>query len=125
MNRTPAEVEEYLAKIRKTVADSQAAIDAAQLRIQETDRLLASQGLTREQVLNFNVTREQKLAVNEELRRRGLPPLEEDDAAFDFNAATAELRSASDFAGATSATPDDELAERQRRFGNLMHEIRI
>ncbi len=125
MNRTPAEVEEYLAKIRKTVADSQAVIDAAQLRIQETDRLLASQGLTREQVLNFNVTREQKLAVNEELRRRGLPPLEEDDTAFDFNAATAELRSASESAGATSATPDDELAERQRRFGNLLHEFRI
>lgn len=46
MTKTPAEVKEYLATIRKTVADSQAAIDAAQLRLKETDRLLESQGLT-------------------------------------------------------------------------------
>ena len=71
MTKTPAEVKEYLATIRKTVADSQAAIDAAQLRLKETDRLLESQGLTREQVLNFKVTPAHRLAVNEELRRRG------------------------------------------------------
>ena len=120
--KTPQEVEEYLARIRKTIADSQAAVEAANLRIQETDRLLASQGLTREQVLNFKVTPEHRLAVNEELRRRGLPPLEEDDAASDFDAATAELRGQAD---APAPAPDAELAERQRRFGNLMHEFRI
>ncbi|MDO5319839.1 MAG: hypothetical protein Q4G65_14525 [bacterium] len=120
--KTPQEVEEYLARIRKTIADSQSVIDAANLRIQETDRLLESQGLTREQVLNFKVTPEHRLAVNEELRRRGLPPLEEDDASSSFDAATAELRGQAD---APAPAPDDELAERQRRFGNLMHEFRI
>ena len=120
--KTPKEIEEYLASIRKTIADSQAALEAANLRVQETDRLLASQGLTREQVLAFNVTPEHRLAVNEELRRRGLPPIEDDEAASNFDAATAELRGAAD--GAQWA-PDDELAERQRRFGNLMHEFRI
>ena len=119
---TQEEIKEYLAKIRKTIADSQAAIDAANLRIQETDRMLASQGLTREQVLGFQVTREQKLAVNEELRRRGLPPLEDDDEAFDFNAATAALRGEAEM---PQADPDDALADRQRRFGCLMHDIRL
>lgn len=119
---TPEETKDYLAKIRKTIADSQAAIDAANLRIRETDRLLASQGLTREQVLGFKVTREQLLAVNEELRRRGLPPVEDEDEAFDFNAATATLRDRTEL---PRVNPADEFAERQRRFGALMHEIRL
>ena len=116
------EIKEYLAKIRKTIAESEAAIGQAELRMAETDRLLESQGLTREQVLNFKVTPEHRLAVNEELRRRGLPPLEDDEASFSFDAATAELRGQAD---APAPAPDDELAERQRRFGNLMHEFRI
>lgn len=119
--KTPQEVEEYLARIRKTIADSQSVIEAANLRIQETDRLLESQGLTREQVLNFKVTPEHRLAVNEELRRRGLPPLEEEEASSNFDAATAELRGGTE----ESVSPDEELANRQRRFGNLMHEFRI
>lgn len=121
MTKTPAEVEEYLAKIRKTVADSQAAIDAAQLRLKETDRLLEGQGLTREQVLNFQITPAHRLAVNEELRRRGLPPLEDDDAAGDFDAATAQLRSEA----AAPVEPEADPADRPRRFANLMHEFRI
>ena len=119
MAKTPEEVEQYLASIRKTVADSQAAIDAAQLRLQETDRLLASQGLTREQVLAFKVTPEHRLAVNEELRRRGLPPLEEDAATGDFDAATAALRAVPE------PIDDASPADRPRRFANLMHEFRL
>ena len=122
MTKTPAEVKEYLATIRKTVADSQAAIDAAQLRLKETDRLLESQGLTREQVLNFKVTPAHRLAVNEELRRRGLPPLEDDTAAGDFDAATAQLRSE---AVAPHVEPEADPTDRPRRFANLMHEFRI
>ena len=117
---TQEETNAYLATIRKTIADSQAAIDAAGLRIQETDRMLERQGLTREQVLRFRFTREQKLLANEELRRRGLPPIEEEDASVDFAAATASLRDAAD-----SPSSDDILAERQRSFGSLMHGIRI
>ena len=119
---TQEETKDYLARIRKTIADSQAAIDAANLRIQETDRLLASQGLTRDQVLKFKVTREHMLSVNEELRRRGLPPLEDEEEAFDFNAATAALREQTEAPG---PGPDDLLAERQRRFGALMHDVRL
>ena len=122
MTKTPAEVKEYLATIRKTVADSQAAIDAAQLRLKETDRLLESQGLTREQVLNFKVTPAHRLAVNEELRRRGLPPLEDDTAAGDFDAATAQLRSE---AVAPHVEPEADPADRPRRFASLGHEFRI
>ena len=122
--KTKEEIQEYLAKIRKTIADSETLIAQADLRIAETDRLLASQGLTREQVLNFEVTREQKLAVNEELRRRGLPPIEEDEAAFNFDAATAELRDAASAPDGPAAS-DDELAERQRKFGTFMQQYRI
>ena len=117
-----AEVKDYLAGIRKTIADSEALVEQARLRIVETDRLLAAQGLTREQVLGFKVTRDQLLVVNEELRRRGLPPLEDDEAAFDFRAATDELRAA-DRPAAPSA--GDELAERQRKFGVFMQDYRL
>ena len=120
--KTQEEIKEYLAKIRKTIADSEAVVAQADLRIAETDRLLASQGLTREQVLNFEITREQKLAVNEELQRRGLPPIEEDETAFSFDAATAELRGQ---AGGEPAPEDDELAARQRKFGTFMQQYRI
>lgn len=116
---TKEEMNETLARIRKTLEESQAAIDAAGLRIQETDRMLARQGLTREQVLGFRFTREQKMLANEELRRRGLPPIEEEEESVDFAAATASLRDAAD------SPSDDILAERQRSFGSLMHGIRI
>lgn len=121
----PDEIKEYLAKIRKSIAESEAMVQQAELRIQETDRLLASQGLTREQVLNFNPTREQLLAVNEELRRRGLPPLEEDEAAFNFDAATEELRRTAPVDAETETGLEDELAARQRKFGTFMQEFRI
>lgn len=117
-----AEVKDYLAGIRKTIADSEALVEQARLRIAETDRLLASQGLTREQVLGFRVTRDQLLVVNEELRRRGLPPIEDDEAAFDFRAATDGLRAADRPAAPPAG---DELAERQRKFGVFMQDYRL
>ena len=125
--QNPDEIKEYLAKIRKTIAESEAIVEQAGLRIQETDRFLAQQGLTREEVLNMSFTREQVLAVNEELRRRGLPPLEDDEAAFSFDAATDELRRAADAqAGfAAEAGPSDEVSERQRKFGTFMQQYRI
>ena len=114
------EIEELLARTRKNIAESRELVSQAELRIAETDRFLASYGLTREQVMNMRFTPQQKLAVNEELRRMGLPPIEEDDGAYDFKAATAELR---DEEGNRPA--DDTLAERSRKFGSLMHDIRI
>ena len=49
--KTSEELDEYLAGIRKTIAEGEALVEAAQLRMAETDRFLATQGLSREQVL--------------------------------------------------------------------------
>lgn len=117
------ELDECLAKIRRTIADSNELIAQAELRIAETDRLLASQGLTREQVMNFKFSREQRLAVNEELRRMGLPPIEDDEAAFDFETAVEEVR-----AGQLETAGDgtgDVVEDRRRKFGNFMQEFRL
>lgn len=115
------EIEELLARTRKNIAESRELVSQAELRIAETDRFLAQHGLTREQVMNMRFTPAQKLAVNEELQRMGLPPLEEDDAAYDFNAATAELRDEPQ----ERSGSDDLVAERNRKFGTLMHDIRL
>ena len=117
------EIEELLARTRKNIAESRELVSQAELRIAETDRFLARHGLTREQVMNLRVSREQKLAVNEELRRMGLPPIEDDDAAYDFDAATAEIRDEAS-AGADGAA-NDAIVERNRKLGQLMHGIRL
>lgn len=116
------EIQELLARTRKNIAESRALVSEAELRIAETDRFLEQQGLTRDQVMKIRFSPEQKLAVNEELRRRGLPPIEDDAAAYDFSAATDELRSES-AAFATEAA--DSLEERRRKLGSLMHDIRL
>ena len=116
------EMKEYLAKIRRTIADSREMISQANLRIAETDRLLESQGLTREQVLKFNPSREQRLLVNEELKRRGLPPIEDDEEALSFEAATASLREQENSA---SSAQNDELSERRRKFDAFMRDYRL
>ena len=94
------DVQAYLARIRKTIAESQNLVSQAELRIAETDRMLESQGLTREQVLNFHFTQAQREAVNEEL------PHVSNLASEDF-------------------APDAELAERQRKFGMMMKPFQI
>ena len=115
------EIEELLARTRKNIAESRALVSEAELRIVETDRFLAQQGLTREQVMKLRFSPEQRLAVNEELQRRGLSPIEDDDAAYDFNAATDELRTASEDTG----NEENSLDERRRKLGSLMHDIRL
>ena len=45
------ETEAYLARIRRTIEESNRLVEQAGLRIRETDRLLEQQGLTREQVM--------------------------------------------------------------------------
>ena len=72
------ETQAYLAKIRRTINESEALVAQVDLRRAETDRLLASQGLTREQVEAMTFTDEQLAAVNAELRRRGFAPLEDE-----------------------------------------------
>lgn len=119
------EIEAYLARIRKTIADSENLVAQADLRIAETDRLLASQGLTREEVMKWHPTKEQRLAVNEELHRLGLPPLEEDDASLNFDDASAELRNMQQFMPQASSSEEDVVSDRQRKFGNFMRQYRL
>ncbi len=115
------EAEAYLARIRKTIAESNRLVEAATLRMAETDRMLESQGLTREQVMGVRFTEEQREAVNRELVRQGLEPLEDEDppgeGPGDDNLRPSDLRPSTD-AG-------DEFANRQRKFGMMMKPFQI
>ena len=115
-------IEESLARARKVVAESRDLIEQAELRIKESDRFLAAQGLTREQVKAMRFTREQRILANEELKRMGLPPLEEET--FDLDAATAELR-ASQLEPVPEDAGDGLLEERRRKFGTFMQDYRL
>lgn len=115
--------EEYLARIRKTISESESLVSQAQLRMQETDRLLEAQGLTREQVMALRFTPDQKLAVNEELRRRGLPPMEDDASEPDF-----EIQRGAGIAAAPNFAIRDsqgDLENRQKKFGMMMKPFSI
>ena len=122
--RSEEETRAYLARIRKTIAESESMVSQAELRIAETDRLLASQGLTREQVMQMRFSEAQIEAVNDELRRRGMDPLERwnDEAAgrmeYPFPRGEAAPRP-------EDAATDSELAERQRKFGMMMKPFQI
>lgn len=129
-NKKGNDVEAYLAGIRKTIADSNALVAQAELRIQETDRMLAQQGLTREQVLAMQFSDEQVRAANEELKRRGMEPLDNDAIAM-----LAQPSSSTDTPplphSSTSPLPDSdapsdgELVNRQRKFGMMMKPFQI
>ena len=126
IKRQQDEIQAYLAKIRKTVAESEAMAQQIDLRLQETDRLLASQGLTREQVMGFQFTDEQRELVNEELARRGLGRL--DFAAHEgFDDLTDRMRDvASARAVAEEAVRgDDEVSDRAGKFRMMMQQYRV
>ena len=112
------EVEEYLASIRQTIAKSENLIAEAELRMAETDRFLEAQGLTREQVLNLKLTGEQRRLVDEELKRRGLPGLEEDEAT-----GAPPVFGATPSWGAQDTQGD--LDNRRRKFGAFMQQFRM
>ena len=121
MNPPDKDLAEYLARIRKTIAESEALVAQTELRMRETDRLLESQGLTREQVLALRFSNEQKLAVNEELKRRGLPPID------DFGDDAPPPDAGADDPGGVPAAPNfaardsqGDLENRQRKFGMMM-----
>ncbi len=121
--RSEEETRAYLARIRKTIADSESVVSQVELRIAETDRMLAQQGLTREQVMQMQFSEAQLEAVNAELKRRGMDPLEK------WSAGDAERQDAGS-AGADAAPPlepsgDAELAERRRKFGMMMKPFQI
>jgi len=114
--------EAYLARIRRTIEESNRLVEQVGLRIQETDRMLEQQGLTREQVMAMRFSDAQIEAANAELERRGFSPLErwENDG----------LSGPEEFAvgrqpTSEAASSDSELAERQRKFGMMMKPFQI
>ena len=134
-NKNKHDVEAYLAGIRKTIADSNAVVAQAELRIQETDRMLAQQGLTREQVLAMQFSDEQVSAANEELKRRGMEPFDGDAIAMLTQPSSRTDTPVADTPPFPhSSTPplphsddssDGELENRQRKFGMMMKPFQI
>ena len=128
--RDSSDVEAYLARIRRTIAESSRLVEQADLRIRETDRLLESQGLTREQVMGMRFTGAQLEAVNRELARQGLEPLEEEEI-FQYenvansNVANDQLEIGTGSIGNTGNIHNAELAERQRKFGMMMKPFQV
>ena len=116
------ETQAYLARIRKTIADSNRLMEQADLRMRETDRMLEQQGLTREQVMAMRFSDAQIEAANAELERRGFDPIDRWE--------NAGLSGPEEFAvgrhpSADVASSDLEFAERQRKFGMMMKPFQI
>ena len=115
------DVQAYLARIRKTIADSKRVVEQAALRVAETDRMLERQGLTREQVMAMRFSDAQKRAVDAELKRRGLDPLE-----WWGEADAPEPEAERELPDADVGTASDaELENRQRKFGMMMKPFQI
>ena len=125
MSTEDRDVQADLARIRKTIADGKNLVSQVELRIAETDRMLERQGLTREQVMAMQFSDAQLDAVNEELKRRGLDPLEKwtmnDRAVPDEEPS---IKADASYAGET-ATSDAELENRQRKLGMMMKPFQI
>ncbi len=119
------DLDEYLARIRKTIAESEALVQQTELRMRETDRMLESQGLTREQLLSVRFTREQKLAVNEELKRRGLPPLDDADEEPPPEPESAVPAGVPAASNVPVADSQGDLENRRRKFGMMMKPFSI
>ena len=111
------EIAATLARARKTVKAAKALLAEADLRIQETDRFLAQQGLTREQVMAMRFTPEQRALANEELKRHGLEPLPDEPGTVEASA-SARLRGA-------SAEEPETVDSRRLKFGAFMQRFRI
>ena len=123
--RNQAEIEAYLAMIRKTIADSERLVSQAELRIAETDRMLEQQGLTREQVLGMQFSDAQLAAANAELERRGLAPMAaaEEVSGWDANREAADAPLAQGVGLPDSAADDPD--RRREKFGMMMKPFRI
>ena len=122
MTEAQKDIDAYLARIRKTIEESKSLVSQAELRIAETDRMLEKQGLSREQVMAMRFSQAQIDAVNEELKRRGLDPLEE--------WSRDEVAEEGDASHTSHPMPDepatsDELAYRQSKFGMMMKPFHI
>ena len=125
------DTEAYLARIRKTVAESNGLLSQLELRMAETDRMLERQGLTREQVMAMRFTDAQIEAVNDELKRRGMSPLEKWEMGEQPpNHPTTEppnhpTTTLPNYSATEPSSSDAELDNRQRKFGMMMKPFHI
>ncbi len=127
------DTEAYLARIRRTIAESNRLVEQAELRIRETDRALEAQGLTREQVMGVRLSDEQRVAVNRELARLGIDPRTVADAMAPDAGAGREVFASESPADARrgvvvslpSADAADDLARRRMKFGMMMKPFQI
>lgn len=132
-NTKSHDTEAYLARIRRTIAESNRLVDQVALRIRETDRALEAQGLTREQVMSIRLSDEQRVAMNRELVRLGIDPRTVADVtAPDVDAgqevvASESLADARRGDGASQAVDDaaGDLAHRRMKFGLMMKPFQI
>ena len=120
----------YLERIRKTIAESEALMQGVELRMQETDRLLASQGLTREQLESLKVSPEQREQINAELRRLGLPELDDEpeSAPRPPESPVAERLTGQGRAAEPNLDAGDvkeDMENRKRKFNVMMNKIRL
>ena len=134
-SKLAAETEAYLAKIRKTVRESKNLVESAKLRMVETDRMLESAGTTREEVMKFSFTDDQKDAVNAQLERMGLERLDDDgdirgeygERSLGPGAADENMRPPACEAGAnfTAGDGDGSVENRKRKFNVMMQQFRM
>ena len=110
------ETEAYLAKIRKTVAESRRMIESVKLRFEETDRMLEESGTSREEVLRMRFSPEQKAVVNMELERLGFMRMDDEGKILNSPSSDFPL-------DAADASPDIE--NRRRKFGAMMKIFRM
>ena len=122
---TQDEVDQCLAKVRKTVSESEALIDQVERRIAQSDELFEQCGVSREQLMKIRPTDEQMAAVNEELVRRGFEPFEPLD--FQPEDRYPELGQAAEpnFHTAEFVSGDEELENRKRKFNTMMQGWRL
>ena len=125
-----SDTQAILARTRKTIEESNALLSQVELRMAETDRMLEAQGLTRAQVEAMKFTPEQLEAVNEELKRRGLQPLDFEDFekpssgdAYEDSRLTGEGRAAEP--NLDSEDSREDLANRKRKFNVMMNNYRL
>ena len=125
MSEPDKDIQSYLARIRKTIADSKSIVSQAELRIAETDRMLERHGLTREQVMAMRFSEAQMEAVDAELKRRGLDPLERWGRGADEGGDMGPETANESHATGQSSSLDAELENRQRKFGMMMKPFHI
>ncbi len=127
-SKMEAETKAYLAKIQRTVAESKALLAQVELRMAETDRLLESQGLTREQVMSMKFTEEQKKAVNAELARRGMDPIEfadQNEAPVEPTGMAPSSKGRTPSVALDADGSAEDIENRRRKFNVMMNGIKL